>query len=121
MRSTFLRLTAATAATIALTFGAGLQAVASSSDEPDMGVMAIHCSETTGRGNPGGVPYAYYAQSTCYKDGIGDQYRFRVKFLCSGGSTLYYGPWVTAATTSRTSTGWCPYPRTPGFVSTVIE
>ena len=121
MRSTFLRLTAATAATIALTFGAGLQAGASSSDEPDMGAMAIHCSETTGTGNPGGVPYAHYAQSTCRKDGLGDQYRFRVKFICSGAITEHFGPWVTAATASRTSTGWCPYPKTVHFVSTVID
>ncbi|WP_036965849.1 hypothetical protein [Promicromonospora kroppenstedtii] len=133
MKNAFFRSVVVVTTSIAMMLGVGSQAVALSdnrpegpglaysTEQPEIGILALQCSESSGRGNPGGVPYAYFARSTCYIERTSDAYVFRVKFKCSGESSYRYGPEVAAVRTSRSSTGWCPYPKTITSVTTASE
>lgn len=135
MAKSVFRVVAAVATSIALTFSLGPFATAAQSahfadvtaasagDQLDMGIMTVTCSESSGRGNPGGVPYAYYARSTCTGEVASDVlYQARVRFKCSSESSYRYGPWVEIyLSRSSTSQGWCPYPKTVTSVATQTE
>ncbi|WP_454858657.1 hypothetical protein [Promicromonospora soli] len=133
MAKSVVRVVAAVSTAIALTFGFGSVATAVQSEHSadatvagerlDVGIMVVDCTVSTGRGNPGGVPYAYYARSTCSGETAGDVFNnFRVKFRCSGESSDRYGPWTGVyEKRSTTSQGWCPYPKTVTSVGTQIE